>query len=169
MRFISNKLALVLSLATICAYLLMYLGLGYTPAKYTIDSLTLGVGVVISWTWLSAAIGAIKDGIQKPTSKIILTIWLTFNVLILQRLYVLVWNLVGQPDWMQNSPISGVITTLLFIAGMYAVIAPTQDDDNTPRVETYSIMIGTALAGIVVGIIIGLFIAKHQMTPFATF
>lgn len=160
MRFISNKLALVLSSVTVLAYLLMYWGLGYTPAKYTIDSLTLGVGVVITWTWGSAALAAVKDGIQKPSSKIILAIWLAWTVLILQRIYVLVWNLDGQPDWLQNSPISGVITTMIFLAGMYAVIAPTQDED-TPRMEIYSLIIGTAVGSIIVGVVLGMFISKH--------
>lgn len=159
-QMLDKYLAVILSVLMVIAYLLFDWLVGTGPAKVTIDSLTLGVGLVIMYSWGSAAISAIRTGIRKDSSKIVLTIWLSWTVLVIQRIYVLIYTIIGKPDWLADSFFPGLITVLIFIAGMYAIVAPVQTDP-TPRRQVISLVVSGVVAGLVAGIIIGFYYAKQ--------
>lgn len=153
-----SNIALLLAILTVIAYPLLHWAVGHDPAKYTVDALTLGVGIVIAWSWGSAAIIAIRNGVQKSSSKIVLTIWLAWMVLIGQRAYALLYTIYGKPDSWNDGPTAGIITTFLLIAGVYAVVGPAQDEDLPSEKITHLVVAGI-LGGLVAGAALGIYIA----------
>ena len=83
-------------------------------AKWLIDSLVLGVAAGMSWTWRSAAFRAIRRGGSSGTDKIILTVWLAWTTLLVQRCYVLSAGALKRPEWLTDSAVPGLVAVLIF-------------------------------------------------------
>lgn len=148
--FFRNSAALWLGVLAIVIYPPLHFLLGAEVAKLILDSLVLGVAVVISWSWSSAAWEAASNGGRDASDRILLTIWLAWTTLAIQRIYVITVTALGRPDWLTSSIWPGEITTLIFVAGMYAIFAPVTGD-KVPRREIINtiiaVAIGSAMAG----------------------
>lgn len=135
--------------------LLLFVGVhfavGSVTAKWLVDSLVLGVAAGMAWTWRSAAFRAIRRGGSSGTDKIILTVWLAWAVFLVQRCYVLMLGALKRPDWLVDSVAPGLITTLIFLAGMYGLSAPATGTEELPRREQLHLIIGWFITGAVGG------------------
>lgn len=140
-----------LSLLAILIYVAVHFAIGQLTAKWLIDSLVLGVAAGMSWTWRSAAFRAIKRGGASGTDKIILTVWLAWSTLLVQRCYVLATGALGRPDWLVESFVPGLVATLIFLAGMYGLSAPATGAEDLPRREQLHLIIGWFITGAVGG------------------
>lgn len=161
-RILSRYSTLLLSIMAVLAYLTIYYGVGYDNSKYIVDALSLGVGFVITASWSTAAINAMLNGGQSGANKIVLAIWGSWTVLVIQRIFVVISSILGKPDWLTYGPEPGIITTLIIVAGMYVVIAPAQDSD-APHNEITWMIFTALLGGILAGAAIGIFIAQHLL------
>lgn len=155
-----NYVALILTIVTVIAYLILHYLIGHNNAKYLIDAATLGVGIIIVWTWLSAVLDGFKRGFQSGASKVIVTIWLTWLVLVIQRVYALAFTAAHSPMGWTMSAIPGEITTLLFVSGMYAIIAPVQEN-NIPKQQLTHLLIAAVIGGMVAGMVLGYYVATN--------
>lgn len=153
---------LILSVVAVLAYLVIYGTFGQIFSKFVVDSLALGLAVVISGSWSSAAVRSIKNGGSTAEDKIILTIWGAWTTLLVQRSYVILSTLLNKPDWLTSSPMPGLITTLILVVGMYALIAPVQSS-KAPHQEIPWILVSTLIGGLVSGVVIGIFYAQQAL------
>lgn len=140
-----------LSLVAVLLYVTVHFAIGQLTAKWLIDSLVLGVAAGMSWTWRSAAFRAIGRGGASGTDKIILTVWLAWTTLLVQRCYVLTTGALGRPEWLVDSFVPGLVATLIFLAGMYGLSAPATGSEDLPRREQLHLIIGWFITGAVGG------------------
>jgi hypothetical protein len=155
----TNFKTLWLSVAAIIAYLAGHYVVGAETVKFFVDALLLGVSVMLCWTWGPAALRALLNGGHGDVAKIVLTIWLAWTALLVQRVYVISMALLGRPQWLLDSPAAGLIATIILIAGCYALLAPSAGGD-VPKQEVRNLIIGVALGGVVVGVAVGLLLAR---------
>jgi hypothetical protein len=139
-----SGLALVLFVA-------IHFALGQLTAKWLIESLVLGVASGMCWTWRSAAFRAFRRGGSTGTDKIILTVWLAWTMLLVQRSYVLSSGALRRPEWLTDSPVPGLIAKAIFLAGMYGLSAPAAGVEDLPKREQLHLIIGWFNAGAVGG------------------
>jgi len=128
----------------------VYIGMGQEFTKQTVNVLLLGTAVTISVSWFWPAMRAFRRGASDDVSKIVLTIWLSWTALIVQRVYTIVSDALGRPDWLIQSPAALVVAVLILIAGGYAVVAPASGEDVPKREKVWSIF-ATTVGGIVMG------------------
>ncbi len=140
-----------LSALAIVGFLGIHFAIGATTAKWLVDSLVLGVASGMSWTWRAAAMRAIGRGGASGTDKVILTVWLAWLMFLVQRTYVLTAGALHRPEWLTDSMLPGLIATLIFLAGIYGLSAPTSVADEIPRREQLHLIIGWFIAGAVGG------------------
>lgn len=157
-RMITTHAALLLSLVTVVVYYALYISLGTDPAKLTVDALILGEGVVIVMTWWSAAWAAIRRGAQTGEDKVILTIWLAWLTLLISRAYTIWFVLSGRPDWLRDSPVGGTISTLILIAGGYAIFAPITSGQVVPKPVLINIIIAAVAGAFAAGFMIAAYV-----------
>lgn len=144
----------------IVAYFVLAQVAGASAAKYVVDTLTLGVGIIIFWTWFPAAMDALFNRVSEGSDKIVLSIWLAWTILILQRLWALWVRLADNPPWAADYWVPGVITIMLFTSGFFAVVAPITGT-SIPRREVMYVTISSLVVGIIVGIVLGMYITTQ--------
>lgn len=157
-RLFTTHRSIGLSLAVILVFFLGYFIFGATATKTVMDSLVIGTAVTICWSWRRPAWYSLKEGVKDGSGNILVSIWLLWTILLLYFVYVVVFTLMGRPEWVRNLPIGGSVSTMLFLSGSYAVLVPLNTSEEIPR---------PTLRGIVVGIAIGCMVAGALMT--ATF
>jgi len=161
-RLVTNYVALTLTVLAVLAYVVLYWAIGNVTAKLIVDGLAIGVGFVIMYTWGPAAISAIRHGVQKDSSKIVLTVWMIWTIVVVQRVFVIVSTFLGNPPWLINSVIPGVIVTLAFVAGMYAAVAPVQTDSPMESKKELINLIIAAVLGLAVATCVVMFYLLQQ-------
>lgn len=147
----SRYQTLWLSALALVLYVLVHFAIGNVTAKWLIDSLVLGVASGMAWTWRGAAFRALRRGASSGTDKIILTVWIAWAMFLVQRCYVLIAGALERPDWLINSPVPGLIATMIFLAGMYGLSAPATGAEDLPRREMLHLIIGWIITGAVGG------------------
>lgn len=140
-----------MSLFAIVASFVVYYAVGPWVAKWIADSLILGVAFGMSWTWGPAAFRSLGRGAIDGADKIVLTIWLAWTVLLLQRAYTMSVAALDDPFWLTSSPVPQLIATLIFLAGVYGLVAPVNAERQLPRREMIVVVSGWFLTGIVTG------------------
>lgn len=140
-----------LSVFAVVVSILTYYALGTWVAKWIVDSLVLGVAAGMSWTWTRAARRALVKSEPDGSDKIVLTIWLAWTVLLVQRVYTLSVNALDRPDWLTASLAPQLIATAIFLAGYYGLTAQSEQARDLPRRQYITVMSGWFVAGIVTG------------------
>lgn len=151
MSRLSNWSALIVALLVIAGSYIMFMVFGQDITKNTVNILLLGEAVTISITWFWAAMRAFRRGGSDDISKVVLSVWLAWTALIMQRIYVIILDAYNRPDWIVNSYASTFVVVLILISGGYAVMAPASGDD-IPRRERVWTTLGATIGGIVIGV-----------------
>lgn len=120
-------------------------------SKLIIDALVLGVSAGMMWTWSPAAGRALSRGATGGSDKVIITVWLAWTMYFVQRVYTLANTALDRPEWLTTSIAPQIIATLIFIAGMYGLLAPASDAASLPRRQMAVIVSGWFVAGLVAG------------------
>lgn len=149
--------AVVLAVGALVTALLAYFIFGPYWTKLVLDVLLLGAAVVVSLTWLSAAVEAVKNGARDAGDKIVLTVWVSWTALLGQRIYALVVSFLrannpqsSTATQLMESPIPIMVGTLILIAGAYASYA-TVAETHVPLREQRYVLIASFIGGMVVG------------------
>lgn len=160
MSRLTNHYAVMLSVLALILYTLALPAFGYGITKEAVDAAILFVAVVLAWSWAPAAGRAFRSG-GTGGAAIVMSLWLAWTALVVQRLWVIAvrWN--GRPDWMIESPINGYVGVLIFIAGAYAIVAPVTVDD-VPRREIVHMVIAAAMGGLAVGVALTVYFLRGQ-------
>ncbi len=160
MNAVSRYNSILLSISVIVSYFICYFLLGSQSAKLIIDALVLGASVTIFLSWGRVAMGALIRGAHSGEDKIVLTIWLAWTVLMIQRVYVIVYAIMGKPEWVMELPIGGVISTLIFLSGMFAVFAPVTPELGSTTPLPRSILIACTVGAFVSGVIVAAYFLR---------
>lgn len=148
----------IASVLTLVAYLLGYATFG-AQAKFVVDALLLAVSIIISCTWAPAAWRALRRGASDDVGKVVLTVWLAWSALLIQRVYVIVLAATGLTAAAANSPFPGLIATIILVAGAYAVLAPSEGE-GVPRAELINLIAASFVAGVAVCLAVVVLIAR---------
>jgi hypothetical protein len=133
--------------------LVSYYLIGRAETLYALNILVLSVSVVVNITWFPAAIGAIRNGARSAADKIVLTVWGSWMILTVQRIYTLLLTVYERPSWLIETPINILIVTGIIVAGRYAAYS-TIGEAEAPRQEKLWVYFGTAAGGCVFGILV---------------
>jgi hypothetical protein len=132
--------------------------IGQELTKLYLDVL-LGASVIVSLTWFPAARDAIRRGANTAGDKIILSIWVSWTALLVQRIYVLGVSITTDPitgqraDWLVTSPAATVVAALILVAGAYTAYA-TVSDARVPIHERKFVLTATFIGGLIVGFVL---------------
>lgn len=129
----------------------MFFVFGFTTAKLVADSLVLGVAAGMAWTWHNVAIQAIKRGARTGTDKIILTVWLAWFMLLVQRAYVIFAAMIDRPEWLVAGFVPILIAMMIFLAGFFGLSAPATGTEELPKRQQLHLIVGWFIAGAVGG------------------
>ena len=140
-----------LSAFALLLFVAVHYAVGQMTAKWLVDSLVLGVAAGMTWTWRAAAFRAIRRGGGSGADKIILAVWTAWTTLLVQRAYVLTLSVMGRPQWLLDSPVPGLVATLIFLAGMYGLTAPATGTEDLPKREQLHLIVGWFITGAVGG------------------
>lgn len=148
MRSVVTRFAAIwLSILALGIYIVAYYTIGSDSTQQLVNLLLLGVAVTISASWWPAAMRALKRGASDDVSKVILTVWLAWTSLVVQRVYVIAVSFLDRPVWLANTPLSGIVAMFILIAGAYAIAAPVSSKDTPNKEKTWT------LAAIIVGLV----------------
>jgi hypothetical protein len=149
--------------------------LGVTTLALILNILVLGVAVVASLSWTPAAISAFRNGAAHADDKVILSVWGSWTVLLLQRIYVLGITIASEtkpdgtvvrPAWLVESPINSLIVTLIIIIGCYASYATVTEAGAPKRERSWMVFCTGVAIGVVIGVL-GLLVLAGRFFAFA--
>lgn len=144
------------SLLVLAAYFAGYYALGYTQAKIVVDSLVVGVAVAIAVNWARKAFEHFFSGMRNGTSNLIVGTWGVWQTLLLYFVYVIAFQLLGRPEWLRSSPISGMFSTLFVLCGTFTLLAPVNTTDQLERRSLFGWFVAVAIGSLVAGVLITL-------------
>ncbi len=147
-RFTTHN-AVLWGIGIMTAFLAMYYILGQEIPRQLANIILLGIATAISIGYFPSAQKAVKEGVSSGRQLIIVTIWLSWTGLFIQRIYTITNEALERPDWLANSPGSIIVAVLILISGLYAVIAPISDPDVLTREKVWdkaAITIGTLVS-----------------------
>lgn len=150
-RMLTTYNAISVGVLVLVLFLGMYAVFGQNVPRQLANILLLGTAVTISVSWFFPAMRAFKRGAGDDISKIVLTVWLSWTALVVQRVYtIIVENVPAWTDTLRESPASIIVAVLILISGGYAVVAPATGED-IPRREKVWTLIAATIGGIVMG------------------
>ena len=158
MQHIRNYLALWASGSVIVLYLLFYFLTDIEISKFGADWLALiGMGFM-SVVTLPAAWAALKQGIRDGADQLIFSYWLIWTTALVHRTYIIIFQLMGSPQWVRELPIAGLIGILFAITAGFGMLAPVSGPEKLARREIITTIIASTFSGIIAGITIGVYI-----------
>lgn len=116
-------------------------------AKWMADSAVLGIAAGVCWTWGAAAGRAVSRGARTGIDKVILTVWLAWCMYFVQRFYVLI----NKDQWLTGTLVPHLIATFILLAGMFALAAPHDSEEELPKGQMIFLAIGWLITGLVAG------------------
>ncbi len=155
LRRLKPYTAVILGALVLIAALAAYYVVGLYWTKLVLDIMLFGLAAVICLTWWPAAMSAFTGGARIAADKVILTVWLTWTAIFIQRSFVLISTYMERPTWLTESPFPVMIVSVGVIAGAYAAYA-TVSETEVPIQERRQVLIATFVGGILTGIILTL-------------
>ena len=150
MKRLTPNTAVLTGLCILTLFLGMYYLFGQEIPRQIANIVLLGTAVTISIGWMPAAINAFREGIKTGSHLIVVTIWMSWSGLMIQRVYTIINESLGRPDWLTNSPGSIIVAVLIMVSGLYAVVAPITDPEVLKREKVWDHI------AIVIGVIVSL-------------
>lgn len=152
--FTPNR-AILFAVGAFVLYWIMAIFIPVETLRDVFNALAWGAALMITLTWGSAAIKAIREGADTGDWQLILAIFLVWLVVLLQRVYVAVFNWYGQPETWRESPIMGFWPYSYFIAAMLFLAAPGVQGDGLKKRSLWAILGAVFIGGLAAGIVIG--------------
>ena len=127
-------------------YWILALFLPPVMLRDTFNSLAFGTQVLVVVTWASAAWKAVKRSASDGAWLLILAVFYISFVAMVQRLYSIAFNYMGQPDAWRESSIAGFFPYSYMIAGALFLMSPGVKSDGV-RPKAWWSLLGAGLAG----------------------
>lgn len=121
------------------------------------NNLALGVAVMVSLLWASAAWQALQNADERDHAwRHILSVFMLWFVILLYRFYAIVFNASGRPNWMSESAFPGFFPYSLTLIGILALTATDVESRGVSGRSMWMIVCGVAIGSFVAGIMIAL-------------
>lgn len=120
-------------------------------------SLALGAVFAVLVRYTKDAFIFLREG-REGYQVLIVGVYLTFVILFGQRIWAIVLNMHGRPDYLVNSPVSPFISWMLMIAAALVSMAPDVDNGRVANASLVRFGIALFVAGLISGISITTFL-----------
>lgn len=142
----------------VAAFIIYWLLAMFVPAMILRDvfnSLAFGAAVIITATWMPAAVKAMKEEADNGEWQLLLAIFIMWAVILVQRAYVIAFNFFDRPvEWI-NSAIPGFFPYSFMISGLLFLSAPGVKAGRIGVRSIWAIIAAVAIGALVAGILIG--------------
>lgn len=155
-RLFSSHKSVGLSLAVILLGLIGHYLFGRDAAKTVLDSLVIGAAFTISISWSRVAWEAIRNGLHKGSDNIKIGVWGVWAVLFLYFILVVIHSSLGRPEWLRESPVWVILSSMFFLMGAYAILTPINTAVQLPRPVVTRWLLTVAAGAFLAGILIAL-------------
>lgn len=155
LQVLTPNRALVFAVGAPIIYWLLAIWVPAHLLREVFNSLGFGAALIITITWGPSAWRAIKENAGSGEWQIILAIFVTWFVVLLQRCYTIIFNWAGRPiEWM-DSPITGFWPFSYMIAGMLLLSAPGVTVAGYRSTAIWAMVAAASIGSLVAGILIG--------------
>jgi len=120
-------------------------------------SLALGAVFAVLVRYTRDAFFFLREG-REGYQVLIVGVYLTFVILFGQRIWAIVLNVNGRPDYLANSPVSPFISWMLLISAALVSMAPDVDNGRVANASLVRFGIALFVAGLISGISITTFL-----------
>jgi hypothetical protein len=142
----------------VCGFIAFWIAALFVPTPLLRDvfnSIGFGVALIVTITWGSAAWRAVREGANSGAWQLILSLYLGWMTVLMQRVYAIVFNWEGRPvEWL-DWPISGFWPYSYAVAGLLLLSAPGVKADGMRSTALWSMIAAVAIGSLVAGILIG--------------
>jgi hypothetical protein len=131
----------------------------FVPAMVLRDvsnSLTFGLQTLVVITWWSAARRAIRNSANDGAWVLVLAVWFISFVALLQRIYAITFNWMGQPEAWQQSAIAGFWPYSFGVAAALFLVSPAIKSDGVKPTAWWTLLAGGIVGGFVSGVVLTL-------------
>lgn len=154
-KAISPNRAVAFAVFAPILYYILTLFFSVRVLSNTFNSLSLGVAVVISATYLFSFIEAIRHNASSRPWKLIIAITVLWMTVLAQGIYVAFWGYYGRPDSWSEGVVPGYWRYSYFIAGCFFLLASTEEKEGFVP-SFWPLMLAVAIGSMIVGIVLGL-------------
>lgn len=135
-------------------FLVGYAAFGHDKSKVVADAAVIGASVAVCITWWEQFLTAIRHGVRDGGDNIIVTIFGTFATILLYFCYVVVYQVMGRPVWVMQSPAGMVFSVFFAAAGAYAILTPVNTGQALPKPRMNTLIFGVAAGAFVSGALV---------------
>lgn len=157
MTVLRSYAAIWMAVILTIAWVIVYMTADFITSKFIADFLALiGLGFVSAST-TPVAYRAFVNGLTSPRDKYIFSTWLFYTLVLIHRIWITVNGILGSPDFLKYSAVSGLIAIGFAIASGYGGIAPLSIDGPLKKHEVIILVIAAGFSSLIAGIAIGVF------------
>lgn len=155
-RWTANK-AIVFVVSAFVLYWILVLFIPVRHLRDVFNALAFGGALMITVTWSKSTLKSIKEEAGDGTWQLLVAITLGWFIVVMQRLYSMIFNWYGQPESWLNSPLSGfwpysyMVCAFLFLAAPGISSTQVVLRQQTLKYLTFAAIIGSFVAGMVLG------------------
>lgn len=160
MSRLTNFAAIWISGVVIVLYFGLYYVFGRDDSKFVADWLVLIGATFMSAMTFTPAWNGIKSGGKSGSDQLMISFWMVWTFVLVQRVWIITTNLPNTPDYFRLSPVSGLIATMFAIAAGYGIAAPLSNSPEVPKQQIIPMLIATAISSIISGLVIGIYVAR---------
>jgi hypothetical protein len=155
MREMKSHTAFIFAAGAFFFYWILALFVPVGLLREIFNSLSFGVAVMVTMTWAPAAWYSLWYGERAGEWQLIIAIFLAFFVLAFQRLYVMAATILGRPEWLVESPVSGFVPYSITVVGILFLVAPGVYRGAPRGRYWWYIIAGVSMGSLLAGILIG--------------
>lgn len=160
MTQIRNYAAVWVAAVFVFGFLVLYVNTDFIISKFCADLLAMiGLGFMSAST-TPVAMRALANGIRSDRDRFIFSYWLIWTMALIHRIWITILGLTGNPDYLHDLPVSGLIAVMFALAAGYGGVAPMTGEIPLQRREVIIFSIAAGFSGVIAGIAIGVFIVS---------
>lgn len=161
MSRITTSYAIWASLAVLVLYGLAFFFLGRDVAKMGADLLVLFGASYLSASIFPAVLTAIRDGVRRGGDRLLVSFWLVWFVIVVQRMWLIISSLSGDPR-LAELPVGGAIAVSIAIAAGYGIGAQLTSPPTMGKEEKFIMKVSLFIAGALVGAVVTAYALKSE-------
>jgi len=123
------------------------------------SGLVLGAAPILTYTWFTSAVQALKEGGKDDYSFLNFAIFTICGAITYQQLWITTMRWLGRPEWMLESALRPLATWSIFFGLVILMMAPETKEGTIPVKNWWLLLatalIGTSIASVTVGFFLG--------------
>lgn len=158
MNFLRNPA--IYAMITYCIlYITSLLTFGNENVKNIIDCIVLAVSLLFFWKWFPNSLEAFRSVGTMPKFRLSLGLALTALGLATQRIWIIIVNQIGVPDWISAEAVSSFIGSWFIGAMLLCLSVDSREEGIFPHLKWYYTVVLISF-----GVIIGFLFSKFIIT-----